>query len=77
MKVKLGSQNSIRLQAALHTAIMAELMPFGVIDRKQKIKNLHMVRESKMPALLTENLFIDVKTFKASRAHSGYHRRSC
>ncbi|MCM3129032.1 N-acetylmuramoyl-L-alanine amidase [Paenibacillus provencensis] len=56
-----ASQNSIKLQAALHTAIMAELKPFGVIDRKQKVKNLHMVRESKMPAVLTENLFIDVK----------------
>lgn len=56
-----ASQNSIKLQAALHTAIMTELRPFGVIDRKQKVKNLHMVRESKMPAVLTENLFLDVK----------------
>lgn len=56
-----ASQNSKRLQEALHTAIMAELKPFGVIDRDQKTKDLHMVRESKMPAVLTENLFLDVK----------------
>lgn len=52
-----ASQNSIKLQGMLHKAIMAEL---GGIDRGQKAQNLHMVRESKMPAVLTENLFIDV-----------------
>lgn len=55
-----ASANSIKLQDALHTAIMGELKQFNVIDRKQKTGNLHMVRESKMPAVLTENLFIDV-----------------
>ncbi|MBD7967778.1 N-acetylmuramoyl-L-alanine amidase family protein [Paenibacillus gallinarum] len=55
-----ASAKSKELQEALHTAIMAELNPFNVIDRKQKTGNLHMVRESKMPAVLTENLFIDV-----------------
>ncbi|MDH6674480.1 N-acetylmuramoyl-L-alanine amidase [Paenibacillus sp. LBL] len=48
------------LQNVLHTEIMAALKPFGVIDRGQKAKNLHMCRESRMPAVLTENLFIDV-----------------
>lgn len=33
---------------------------FGGIDRGQKIANFHMVRESNMPAVLTENLFVDV-----------------
>lgn len=51
---------SITLQNVLHTEIVAALKPFGVIDRGQKSANLHMVRESKMPAVLTENLFIDV-----------------
>ncbi|MFD2752367.1 N-acetylmuramoyl-L-alanine amidase [Virgibacillus siamensis] len=55
-----ASAKSKELQNALHTAIMAELDQFNVIDRKQKDENLHMVRESKMPAVLTENLFIDV-----------------
>lgn len=51
---------SVALQNILHTEIMAALKPFGVIDRGQKSANLHMVRESKTPAVLTENLFIDV-----------------
>lgn len=51
---------SVALQNVLHAEIMAALKPFGVIDRGKKSKNLHMVRESKMPAVLTENLFIDV-----------------
>lgn len=48
------------LQNVLHTEMMTALKPFGVTDRGQKSKNLHMLRESKMPAILTENLFIDV-----------------
>lgn len=52
-----ASQSSIKLQDTLHNAIMAKL---GLIDRGQKAQNLHMVRESKMPAVLTENLFVDV-----------------
>lgn len=51
---------SVAFQNVLHTEIMAALKPFGVIDRGQKSANLHMVRESKMPAVLTENLFVDV-----------------
>lgn len=52
-----ASQKSIKLQDELHKAIVTEL---GGIDRGQKAQNLHMVRESKMPAVLTENLFVDV-----------------
>lgn len=55
-----ASAASRSLQNVLHTEIMAALKPHGVIDRGQKAKNLHMCRESKMPAVLTENLFIDV-----------------
>lgn len=47
-------------QNVLHSEIMSALKPFNVKDRGQKSENLHMVRESKMPAVLTENLFIDV-----------------
>ncbi len=57
-----ASAASRSLQNVLHTEIMAALKPFGVNDRGQKAENLHMVRESKMPAVLTENLFIDVTT---------------
>ncbi|MFD3258219.1 N-acetylmuramoyl-L-alanine amidase [Paenibacillus lentus] len=54
------SAASKTFQNGLHTEIMAALKPYGVIDRGQKSKNLHMIRENKMPAVLTENLFIDV-----------------
>lgn len=55
-----ASAASAAFQNVLHTEIMSRLKPFGVIDRNQKAANLHMCRESKMPAVLTENLFIDV-----------------
>lgn len=55
-----ASAASRSLQNVLHTEIMAALKPFNVIDRGQKAANLHMCRESKMPTILTENLFIDV-----------------
>lgn len=55
-----ASAASRSLQNVLHTEIMALMKPFGVIDRGQKAGNLHMCRESRMPAVLTENLFIDV-----------------
>lgn len=55
-----ASAASRSLQNVLHTEIMAALKPFGVNDRGQKAANLHIVRETKMPAVLTENLFIDV-----------------
>lgn len=41
----------------LYKAITDEV---GGIDRGIKEQNLHMVSESKIPALLTENLFVDV-----------------
>lgn len=56
-----ASAASRALQNVLHTEIMAALRPHGVTDRGQKSGNLHMCRESKMPAVLTENLFIDVQ----------------
>jgi N-acetylmuramoyl-L-alanine amidase len=55
-----ASAASRALQNVLHTELMAALKPFGIADRGQKADNLHMVRESKMAAVLTENLFIDV-----------------
>lgn len=59
-----ASAASMALQNALHTAIMDMLhkVTIGMISRGQKVENLHMVRESKMPAVLTENLFLDVAT---------------
>lgn len=59
-----ASAASSALQNGLHTAIMDTLnkVAVGVINRGQKSDNLHMVRESNMPAVLTENLFLDVAT---------------
>ncbi|MCM3294134.1 N-acetylmuramoyl-L-alanine amidase [Paenibacillus sp. MER 180] len=48
------------LQDAIHTESMNCLKQYGVIDRGQRKKDLHMCRESRMPAVLTENLFVDV-----------------
>ncbi|NEZ44588.1 N-acetylmuramoyl-L-alanine amidase [Paenibacillus alvei] len=48
------------LQNAIHTEIMSRLQQFGVKDRGQRKKDLHMCRETRMPAVLTENLFVDV-----------------
>ena len=46
-------------QSAIHQAVMAEIKPFGVIDRGIKSADYHVLRESNMDAILTENLFID------------------
>lgn len=51
---------TVALQNALHTEIISALTSFGVRDRGKKTGNLHMLRESRMPAVLTENLFVDV-----------------
>lgn len=48
------------LQNTIHAEIMKHLQPFGVIDRGQKKKDLYVCRETLMPAVLTENLFVDV-----------------
>lgn len=48
-----------RIQSAIHSAVMMAIRGFGVSDRGAKSANFHMLRESNMPAVLTENLFID------------------
>ncbi|NRG47565.1 N-acetylmuramoyl-L-alanine amidase [Bacillus sp. CRN 9] len=49
---------TIELQEAIHEAVIKET---GFNDRGQKQGNLHVLRESHMPAILTENGFIDNK----------------
>jgi N-acetylmuramoyl-L-alanine amidase len=44
-------------QNVMHQEIL-KMLGTGTIDRGKKQTNLHMVRESKMKAILTENLFI-------------------
>ncbi|SIQ33665.1 MULTISPECIES: N-acetylmuramoyl-L-alanine amidase [unclassified Paenibacillus] len=48
-----------RSQDAVHSAIMAYLKPLGVADRGKKEANFAVLRETSMPALLLENLFVD------------------
>ncbi|MBD8499980.1 N-acetylmuramoyl-L-alanine amidase [Paenibacillus arenosi] len=55
-----GQSATSNFQSAVHTEIMKRLTPLGINDRGQKRGDLHMCRESKMPAVLTENLFVDV-----------------
>src|SRR5699024_1086166 len=47
-----------KVRTTIHNEIMKLI---NVTDRGKKKKNLHVTRESRMPALLTENLFIDTK----------------
>lgn len=54
-----ASSTTGRIQATIHNEIMKAIKKYGVRDRGAKSANFHMLRESNMPAILTENLFID------------------
>ena len=51
--------NTVKYRDVIHDEIMKTLR--GVRDRGKKKANFHVLRESKMSALLTENMFIDTK----------------
>lgn len=53
------SYNTVKYRDTIHNEIMKQLK--GVRDRGKKRANFHMLRESKMSAILTENMFIDTK----------------
>lgn len=53
-----ASAKSKSAQEAIHRAVM-DTLGGGVTDRGMKTKNLAVLRETKMPAVLTETLFID------------------
>jgi N-acetylmuramoyl-L-alanine amidase len=46
-------------RSAVHDAVMSFLRRQGVRDRGKKAANFAVLRETSMPAILTENLFID------------------
>lgn len=51
---------TINLQNAVHSRVLAGMRSVGsVVDRGTKSQNFHVLRETRMPAVLTENLFID------------------
>lgn len=54
------SSQTVALQNMLHSEILAAMRQFGnITDRGKKRANYAVLRETKMPAVLTENLFID------------------
>jgi N-acetylmuramoyl-L-alanine amidase len=55
-------QKTIDIQDAIHIEIMKQIRGDRIVDRGQKRKNYHVLRETKMSSVLTENLFIDSKT---------------
>ncbi|MFP7414381.1 N-acetylmuramoyl-L-alanine amidase family protein [Priestia filamentosa] len=65
--------DTLRLQSYLHDAIMAVNKQFGVtMDRGKKTGNLHVLRESHMSAILTENLFISNTNDNQTLKNSAY-----
>ncbi|HEX5596091.1 MAG TPA: N-acetylmuramoyl-L-alanine amidase [Micromonosporaceae bacterium] len=51
---------TINLHSAVHSRVLSRMRSVAsVTDRGQKTANYHVLRETRMPAVLTENLFID------------------
>lgn len=51
---------TVRLHNAMHSNVLAGMRSVAsVTNRGQKTANFHVLRETRMPAILTENLFID------------------
>jgi N-acetylmuramoyl-L-alanine amidase len=51
---------TLRLQDLVHANVLASMRTVSAVtDRGQKTANFHVLRETVMPAILTENLFID------------------
>ena len=49
---------SARLQAVVHGEVMDVLRRHGVADRREKTANFKVLRLARVPAILTENLFV-------------------
>ncbi|MGN7243311.1 N-acetylmuramoyl-L-alanine amidase [Bacillus paralicheniformis] len=65
--------DTLKLQECLHTAVLTTMKAYGQIaDRGLKQKDLAVVRETHMPAVLTENLFIDRKEDADRLKDSGF-----
>ena len=65
-------QNSASYQGIIHEEIIKQI---DLIDRGKKQENFHMLRESNMPAMLSENGFIDNPTDASKLNQSSYIER--
>ncbi len=63
------SKASVANQNILHAEVIKQT---GMVDRGKKRRNFHMVRESNMPAILTENGFIDHRNDAANLSRSSF-----
>ncbi|MFP7470017.1 N-acetylmuramoyl-L-alanine amidase [Niallia taxi] len=54
-----ASSNTGKIQSNIHDAIMKAIRPYGCSTRGKKTANLAVLRQTNMPAVLTESLFID------------------
>lgn len=61
-----GGSKTGKIRSSIHTEVMKQN---GLSDRGKKKENLHVLRESAMPAVLTENGFID-NTAEANKMKS-------
>lgn len=53
------SNQTVKAQQIIHNEVMRQISRYGVRDRGMKRANFQILRETNMPAILLENLFID------------------
>ena len=57
-----NSSKTAKLRDIVHSEMNKVLKKYNITNRGKKKANFHVLRESKMGAMLSENLFIDTKT---------------
>jgi len=67
-----ASSETARCRAAVHDAVAAFMATKGMRDRGKKAANFAVLRRTNMPAILTENLFIDSQDDAALLAKNSF-----